>query len=105
MEPEPTATSRKRPRLGVALRLLIYVPLVGIFGWQAIAKITNQRRAVDERMRTSIERWVEHPPRTIMMPNGEAMPVLELSESEAIEMGLLEQPSAEPQDAASPASE
>ena len=84
----------KRPRLGVVVRLAIYLPLLGFFGWQAMAKVQATGEAADERFRASVQRWVQHPPKTIVMPNGETMPVLELSEDEAVEMGLIDKPAA-----------
>ena len=92
-------SGRKRPRLGLLIRVAIYIPLLGFFGWQAFDKFQRQGDAADERFRTAVEQYVAHPPKTIMMPNGEAMPVLELSEDEAVEMGLIEKPS----EAANPA--
>ena len=86
---EAANTERKRPRLGIVVRLLIYLPLLGFFGWRAAQRIVTERRAADDNFRAAVQRWVEHPPKSVVMPNGEVMPVLELSESEAIEMGLL----------------
>jgi hypothetical protein len=92
-EQAPTSeTPRKRPRLGVVVRVLIYVPLLGFFGWQAAQRYLDGRRAADDNFRASVQQWVQHPPRTIVMPNGEVMPVLELTEQEAVEMGLMPEP-------------
>jgi hypothetical protein len=88
---------RKRKRLGVIIRVLIYIPLLAFFGWRASEKFLQQRRMADDNFRTAVEQWLQHPPRTIIMPNGEAMPVLELSEQEAVEMGLLPEPEAKPE--------
>jgi len=91
------AGGSKRPRrLGLWIRIAIYVPLLGFFGWQAVAKFQREGEAADDRFRAAVEQWVEHPPKTIMMPNGEAMPVLELSEDEAVEMGLIDKPGEDP---------
>lgn len=95
VEPE-TETPRKRPRLGIILRLLIYLPLLGFFGWRATRDFIDQRHAADEAFRASIQQWLQHQPRTIMMPNGEEMPVFELTEQEAVEMSLLPEPSSPP---------
>lgn len=95
-EDEGEDRTRKRKRLGVIIRVLIYVPLLGLFGWQAAQKFLNQRRVADDNFRAAVEQWLQHPPRTIVMPNGETMPVLELSEQEAVELGLLPAPETEP---------
>jgi hypothetical protein len=83
---------RKRPRLGLIVRVLIYVPLLSFFGWQAVQRFQEGRRAADDNFRASMEQWLKHPPRTIMMPNGELMPVFELTEEEAVQMGLVPEP-------------
>lgn len=88
VDPAPS-TERTRPRLGIIVRMLIYLPLLGFFGWRATQRFVEQRRVVDDNFRASVQRWVEHPPKSVVLPNGEVMPVLELSEGEAIEMGLL----------------
>lgn len=91
-EPQTSQPPRKRPRLGVIVRILIYVPLLGFFGWQAVQRYQDGRRVADDGFRTSVEQWLEHPPRSVVMPNGDVMPVFELTEQEAVEMGLLPEP-------------
>jgi hypothetical protein len=91
-EQQTSETPRKRPRLGVIVRVLIYVPLLGFFGWQAAQRARDGRRAADDSFRASVQQWLKHPPRTVVMPNGELMPVFELTEQEAVEMGLLPEP-------------
>ena len=93
---QTTEAPRKRWRTGVIVRVLIYVPLLGFFGWQAVQRFQDGRRAADDNFRASVEQWLQHPPRTIVMPNGEVMPVLELTEEEAVQMGLIPEPKAEP---------
>jgi hypothetical protein len=95
-QPMTEAPPRKRLRTGVVVRLLIYVPLLGFFGWQAVQRFQDGRRAADDNFRASVEQWLQHPPRTIVMPNGEVMPVLELTEEEAAQMGLIPEPTPEP---------
>lgn len=77
------------------IRVLIYVPLLGFFGWQAVQRFQDGRRAADDNFRASVEQWLQHPPRNVMMPNGEMMPVFELTEQEAVQMGLLPEPEPE----------
>jgi hypothetical protein len=93
--PTPEAP-RKWLRPGVIVRVLIYVPLLCFFGWQAVQRYLDEHRAADDNFRASVQQWVQHPPRTIVMPNGEVMPVLELTEQEAMQMGLLPEPTPEP---------
>jgi hypothetical protein len=62
--PETAAepSKRKRPGKSVWIRLAIYVPLLGFFGWQAGAKALDEREAADEAFRTDIGIWLESPP-------------------------------------------
>ena len=76
----------------IIVRLLIYIPLLGYFGYQAARKSIDQRRIADDNFRVELGQWLQHPAKTIIMPNGEAMPVLELTEDEAVEMGLIAKP-------------
>jgi hypothetical protein len=101
-EPQTSETARKRPRLGVIVRILIYVPLLGFFGWQAVERYQDGRRAADDSFRASVEQWLKHPPRSVVMPNGDVMPVFELTEQEAVEMGLLPEPTPTPEPAPAP---
>lgn len=89
---ETSKPPAKRPRLGVVVRVLIYGPLLGFFGWQAAQRHLDERRIADDNFRTSVDRSLQFPPRTIMMPNGELMPVYEVTEEEAVQMGLLPEP-------------
>jgi hypothetical protein len=91
-EQQTSATPRKGPRLGVIVRVLIYVPLLGFFGWQAVQRYQDGRNIADDNFRASVQQWLEHPPSTVVMPNGDVMPVFELTEQEAVEMGLLPAP-------------
>jgi hypothetical protein len=75
----PTEAPRKWLRPGVIIRALIYVPLLGFFGWQAVGRFQDERQVADDNFRASIDQWLQHPPRTIVMPNGEVMPILELT--------------------------
>jgi hypothetical protein len=88
----------KRRRLGLVLRVLVYVPLLGFFGWQAGETFFAQRRGADDNFRAFVHASLHAmpAPRTITLPNGEQMPVFEVTEEQAIEMGLLPAPSGAP---------
>lgn len=81
--------ARKRPPWKILVRLLIYIPLLSYFGWQAARNTLDQRQIADDNFRAQLQQWLLHTPRTIVMPNGETMPVLELTKDEAVEMGLM----------------
>ncbi len=106
-----TGTPRKGPRWRLIIRLLIYIPVLGFVTWQAGQRFIEERRAVDDGFRSSVDSFrasvnqtLQHPPRMIVMPNGETMPVLELTEEEAVEMGILPTPSEASSPASAPAS-
>jgi hypothetical protein len=58
----------------VIIRLAIYVPLLGFFGWRAADKAMAEREAADEVFRKDIARLLESPPGMIdlgtMIPLG-----------------------------------
>jgi hypothetical protein len=70
---EQPKASRK---LGLVLRLAIYLPLLGFFGWQAWERFGNAREAADELFREQLSAWLEQPTHMITLPNGEALPML-----------------------------
>lgn len=78
-EPKP----KRKLRLGVAIRLAIYVPLLGFFGWRAWERFASEREAADEVFRERMSAWLEHPPQTIVLPNGEALPMMTPEQAEA----------------------
>lgn len=71
---EPKA--RRKPRLGILIRLAIYVPALGFFGWRAWERFASEREAADEVFREQVGSWLANPPQTMMLPNGEALPML-----------------------------
>ncbi|MCA9685641.1 MAG: hypothetical protein KC457_25920, partial [Myxococcales bacterium] len=66
----------KRMRMGVLVRLAIYVPLLGFFGWRAWDRFQVEREASDQEFRTRIQDRLQQPPQVIMLPNGESMQVI-----------------------------
>ena len=76
-------TSRRKPNLGLLIRLAIYVPLLGFFSWRAWERFSNERDASDEAFREGVGQWLEHPPQTLVLPNGEALPMLTPEQAEA----------------------
>jgi hypothetical protein len=61
MTNEPSAP-RRRFSKGVIIRLAIYLPLLGFFGWRAADKAMAEREAVDDVFRQDIARLLESPP-------------------------------------------
>jgi hypothetical protein len=94
--------TRRKPRLGLVIRLAIYVPLLGFFGWRAWERFSNEREAADEVFRERVGLWLEAPPQTIMLPNGEPLPMLT---PEQVEAAGYELPDSFHQDAKRPAPE
>lgn len=96
-ETKTETETRPKRRLGLLVRVLIYVPLLGFFGWQAGKTFFTQRRGADDNFRAHVQARLQAMPasRTIMLPNGEEMPVFELTEQQAIEAGLLPAPTGE----------
>ena len=89
------------------LRLAIYLPLLGFFGWRAAARYMEAREAADEAFRQSVNQWLTHPPRTIDI-DGQQVPVLEVTEAEAAALGYLPASDAKPEakgEGAEPAAE
>jgi hypothetical protein len=78
-EPKPKRT----PRLGIIIRLLIYVPLLGFFGWRAWERFTSEREAADELFRERVSIWLANPAQTIVLPGGETLPMLTPEQAEA----------------------
>lgn len=77
---QPTAT--RKPRLGVIIRVAIYVPLLGFFGWRAWERFAAERDAADQMFRERVSIWLANP-QTIVLPNGEALPMLTPEQAEA----------------------
>jgi hypothetical protein len=75
--------TRRKPRLGLLIRLAIYVPLLGFFGWQAWVRFSNERVASDELFRERVSQWLENQPQVMVLPNGETLPMLTPEQAEA----------------------
>lgn len=88
----------KKKRLGLIIRLAIYLPLLGFFGWRAAVRFGEGREAADAGFRQSVSHWLHNPPGVIMLPNGEAMPLVELGPDQAKALGI--DPEAETDDPA-----
>lgn len=81
MADEPNA--KRKPRLGIILRLVIYLPLLGFFGWRAWDRFISEREAADEVFRERVSAWLEHPPQTLVLPDGQALPMMTPEQAEA----------------------
>ena len=63
--PNDTEPKRRRLSRGVWVRLAIYLPLLGFFGWQAGQKALQERDAADDAFRDGVRRtlaWFEADP-------------------------------------------
>jgi hypothetical protein len=75
--------AKRKPPLGVLIRLAIYLPLLGFFGWRAWERFASERVAADEVFRERVSGWLEQPQRVILLPNGETLPMLTPEQAEA----------------------
>ncbi|MFO7561109.1 MAG: hypothetical protein R6X02_00595 [Enhygromyxa sp.] len=82
MANEQPKAKRKLP-LGILIRVAIYLPLLGFFGWQAWERFASERERADEVFRERVSTWLEQPQEVIMLPNGEALPMLTPEQAEA----------------------
>lgn len=67
---------RKRPRIGIILRLCIYIPLLGFFGWQALDRFQRARDEADSAFRRQLDRRMLDGGDVITLPNGQQMQVI-----------------------------
>ena len=58
----------RRPSMKIIVRLLIYIPRLGYFGYQAARANIEKRKVADDNFRVELQRWLSHPPQTIVMP-------------------------------------
>ena len=91
------------PRKGLLIRLLIYIPLLGFFGWQALDRYRDQRDADTERdhRNRAIEDVLHQQTRSITLPDGTVQEVPVITPEQAKELWGLEVP----QDPARPATD
>lgn len=75
--------AKRKPPLGILIRVAIYVPLLGFFGWRAWERFATEREAADEVFRAHVSAWLEQSQQVIMLPNGEALPMLTPEQAEA----------------------
>lgn len=70
------------PRKGILIRLFIYVPLLGFFGWQAYQRYRSEQAAETEAPQ------LEGRKTKFTLPDGKSVEVVEISEEQARQMGL-----------------
>lgn len=70
------------PRKGILIRLFIYLPLLGFFGWQAYQRYRSEQ-AVE-----SAAPELEGRKTKFTLPDGKSVEVVEISEEQARQMGL-----------------
>ena len=69
------------PRKGILIRLLIYVPLIGFFGWRAYERYAEQRKADSEA--AAADQELDHKRRTVTLPDGRTQEILVVTPEEA----------------------
>jgi hypothetical protein len=80
---EEQPTVKRKPRLGLIIRLAIYVPLLGYFGWRAWDRAMTEREAADEVFRERVSGWLSSPPQNLVLPNGDTLPIMTPEQAEA----------------------
>jgi hypothetical protein len=73
------------PRKGILIRLFIYVPLLGFFGWQAYQRYRAEQ-TVEQDAKAAPE--LEGRKTKFTLPDGKSVEVVEISEEQARQMGL-----------------
>lgn len=92
---EAAPARKKSPRLGIIVRLLIYVPLLGFFGWQAAQRFIDGRNVADDNFHVAIDAWINQPrEELITLPNGKTGKVRYVTPEQAMQEGLLAPPPA-----------
>ena len=76
------------PRKGILIRLAIYLPLIGFFGWQAVSRYLDERKAEAEAeaTRSKLDALPPEQFRTFTLPDGtvKKVPVLTPEQAEEI---------------------
>ena len=73
------------PRKGILIRLFIYLPLLGFFGWQAYQRYRAEQ-TVEQDAKAAPE--LEGRKTKFTLPDGKSVEVVEISEEQARQMGL-----------------
>jgi hypothetical protein len=81
------------PRKGVLIRVLIYVPLLGFFGWQALERWRAERAAETATEPTVDEKLAPHK-KWVTFPDGTKQEIYELTPQEAADILGHEMPEA-----------
>lgn len=85
------------PRKGILIRLCIYIPLLGFFGWKAWQRYQAEQtveRAAPE---------IDGVKRTLTTPDGKSIEFIEITEDQARKMGYQPDTPAKAPDAPAPA--
>lgn len=72
----------KLPRKGILIRLLIYVPLLTFFGYQAYLRYRTEQAVAKEAPE------LEGRKTKFTLPDGKSVEVVEISEDQARQMGI-----------------
>lgn len=75
-------TSVRLPRKGILIRLCIYLPLLGFFGWRAYEKWRSENAPPVQQQPDSLEQYR----RTVTLPDGTQQDYYELTREQAEQM-------------------
>ena len=80
----------RRKRLGLLIRVGIYIPLLAFFGWRALEHRKQSRAAADDAFRGTVDSWLDAdvPGTTITLPTGEQLRVLTPEEAASVGVKL-----------------
>lgn len=71
------------PRKGVLIRLAIYVPLLGYFGWQALERWRSEQAATVESAEPSVDEQLAPHKKWVTFPDGTKQEIYELTPQQA----------------------
>ena len=74
------------PRKGVLIRLAIYGPLLGYFGWQALEKWRAEQAAAEQSAEPTIDEKLAPHKKWVTFPDGTKQAIYELSPQEAADI-------------------
>ncbi len=71
------------PRKGVVIRLMIYIPVIGYLGYQAVQKWKSEQETTETAPAAETDSKLDPYKRVIEMPDGSKQEIIELTEEQA----------------------